>query len=110
MKHSMQVGDQLDRGDKEIEILYALERLQREAERAGGAFHVLNGNHETMNVAQDMRYGTLGASIGLSRMAAAQRLGQGLKKRCNCVAGWTDVPAQAPPGEQATDSSADCMF
>ena len=42
----MQVGDQLDRGDHELEILYFLERLQREAARAGGALHVLNGNHE----------------------------------------------------------------
>lgn len=41
-----QVGDQLDRGDHELEILYFLERLQREAARAGGALHVLNGNHE----------------------------------------------------------------
>ena len=44
--HGMQVGDQLDRGDHELEILYFLERLQREAARAGGALHVLNGNHE----------------------------------------------------------------
>ena len=46
MCHGMQVGDQLDRGDHELEILYFLERLQREAARAGGALHVLNGNHE----------------------------------------------------------------
>ena len=46
----MQVGDQLDRGDNELRILYFLERLQKEALEAGGALHVLNGNHETMNV------------------------------------------------------------
>ena len=45
------MGDQLDRGDNEIQILYFLERLQREAEEAGGKLHILNGNHETMNVA-----------------------------------------------------------
>jgi hypothetical protein len=39
----MQVGDQLDRGNQEIEILYFLERLEREAAAAGGALHVLNG-------------------------------------------------------------------
>ena len=38
-----QVGDQLDRGNQEIEILYFLERLEREAAAAGGALHVLNG-------------------------------------------------------------------
>ena len=46
----VQVGDVLDRGDGEIACLFLLERLAREAELAGGAVHVLNGNHETMNV------------------------------------------------------------
>ena len=40
-----QVGDILDRGDQEIQIFYFLERLQREAESAGGKLYVLNGNH-----------------------------------------------------------------
>ncbi len=31
----LQVGDQLDRGDQELEVLFWLERVQREAERAG---------------------------------------------------------------------------
>ena len=92
----MQVGDQLDRGDSEIQILYALERLQREAAAAGGALHVLNGNHETMNVAQDMRYGNLAGSIGFAKMATAQLLGKEFKKRCGCSAGWTDVPDPVP--------------
>ena len=92
----LQVGDQLDRGDSEIEILYAFERLQREAKQAGGAFHVLNGNHETMNVAQDMRYGTAGASQGLARMADVQKVATGIKQKCKCDAGWVQVPKQKP--------------
>jgi hypothetical protein len=92
----LQVGDQLDRGDQEIEILYALERLQKEASKAGGALHVLNGNHETMNIAQDMRYSTLGASVGLSRAEAAQALGSAIKRRCGCADGWTAVMKEAP--------------
>lgn len=51
-----QVGDILDRGDQEIQIFYFLERLQREAAAAGGALWVLNGNHETMNVAANHRW------------------------------------------------------
>ena len=35
----------LDRGDQEIQIFYFLERLQKEAEHAGGKLYVLNGNH-----------------------------------------------------------------
>lgn len=43
--HNCQVGDILDRGDQELPILYFLERLQHQAAAAGGALHVLNGNH-----------------------------------------------------------------
>ena len=54
----VQVGDQLDRGDDEPEILALLERLGKEAEALGGAVIVLNGNHEYMNIAGDLRYVT----------------------------------------------------
>ncbi len=54
----VQTGDQLDRGDDEPQILDLFDRLQQEARAAGGAFHVLNGNHEIMNVAADYRYVT----------------------------------------------------
>lgn len=54
----VQVGDQLDRGDDEPEILRLLERLSIEAKAAGGAVHVLNGNHEIMNAVGDLRYVT----------------------------------------------------
>ena len=54
----VQTGDQLDRGDDEEEILSFLKRLRKEAASAGGAVHVLNGNHETMNVLGDFRYVT----------------------------------------------------
>lgn len=56
----VQVGDQLDRGDSEREILHLLESLGEEAEAAGGAVYVLHGNHETMNVQLDLRYVTVG--------------------------------------------------
>jgi hypothetical protein len=54
----VQTGDQLDRGDDEPDILDLLERLSAEAMAAGGALHVLNGNHEVMNVEGDFRYVT----------------------------------------------------
>jgi hypothetical protein len=46
-------GDYLDRGDDEKEILELLPRLQREAAAAGGALHVLTGNHELLNAQGD---------------------------------------------------------
>lgn len=39
----MKVGDQLDRGDNEVRVLYFLEKLQREAAQQGGALHILTG-------------------------------------------------------------------
>ncbi|MEI9939667.1 MAG: metallophosphoesterase [Pseudomonadota bacterium] len=54
----VQTGDQLDRGDDEPQILDLFQRLRHEAEAAGGAVHVLNGNHEVMNVQADFRYVT----------------------------------------------------
>ncbi|HKO49210.1 MAG TPA: metallophosphoesterase [Polyangiaceae bacterium] len=54
----VQTGDQLDRGDDEPQILDLFSRLRSEAKAAGGAVHVLNGNHEVMNVQADFRYVT----------------------------------------------------
>jgi hypothetical protein len=56
----VQTGDQLDRGDEEQAILHLLDRLQDEALAAGGALHILNGNHELMNARPDLRYVTEG--------------------------------------------------
>ncbi len=59
----VQTGDQLDRGDEEQEILDWFRKLTIEAREAGGAFHVLNGNHELMNAKLDLRYVTPGGYI-----------------------------------------------
>jgi len=56
----VQTGDQLDRGDDEQAIIDLFTRLEGQAAKAGGAVHVLNGNHELMNVAGDLRYVTQG--------------------------------------------------
>lgn len=54
----VQTGDQLDRGGDERAILHLFQKLTKQASAAGGAVHVLNGNHELMNVAGDFRYVT----------------------------------------------------
>lgn len=59
----VQTGDQLDRGDEEQVILDLLDRLQDEARAAGGALHILNGNHELMNARPDLRYVTEGGFV-----------------------------------------------
>jgi hypothetical protein len=55
----VQTGDQLDRGNDEPEILDLLDSLRTQARASGGDLHVLNGNHELMNVKLDLRYVTL---------------------------------------------------
>jgi len=54
----VQTGDILDRGDGEPEIIELFQRLKAESAAAGGAVHVLNGNHELMNSYLDFRYVT----------------------------------------------------
>jgi hypothetical protein len=56
----VQTGDLLDRGEGEQAIIDLFERLEREADAAGGAFVWLLGNHELMNAAADFRYVTPG--------------------------------------------------
>jgi hypothetical protein len=69
----VQTGDLLDRGDDEQQILDDLERLEREAEAAGGRLVWLNGNHELMNTAGDLRYVTPGGFRDFEDVAGLDR-------------------------------------
>jgi len=59
----VQLGDILDRGDDAMEILDLLDDLGEQARATGGDVHLLNGNHELMNVKLDMRYVSVGGYI-----------------------------------------------
>lgn len=52
----VQTGDIVDRGPQSLAIVQDLIRLQGEAKRAGGKVIVLVGNHEAMNLTDDLRY------------------------------------------------------
>lgn len=56
--HLVSLGDLLDRGPDSRKVLDLLMRLEREARDAGGAVHVVLGNHEVMNIVGDLRYVT----------------------------------------------------
>lgn len=102
----MQVGDVLDRGGQEVQIFFLLERLQAEAAASGGRVHVLNGNHESMNVSSAargharFRYATRGGLDEFARWREAQRFGACLKGRCGFAAGIC-APGDAPPPAEA---------
>jgi Calcineurin-like phosphoesterase len=52
----VQNGDVPDRGPDSLLIIRDLQRLKREAPRTGGRVVTLVGNHEAMNVTDDLRY------------------------------------------------------
>ena len=79
----VQLGDILDRGDNEVQLYHWLAKRKKEAEIAGGALHVLNGNHETMNVARQFRYATQGGVDDFKRWATTHATGMALKSMCN---------------------------
>ena len=54
--HLVLVGDLVDRGPGDRAVLDLLRTLQVQAAEAGGRVHVLNGNHEVMNLVRDLRY------------------------------------------------------
>ena len=54
--HLVIVGDILDRGPKSRDAMDLLMQLEAEATSAGGAVHVVIGNHESMNLIGDLRY------------------------------------------------------
>ena len=52
----VQLGDVVDRAPDSLKIIRHLMLLQREAPRRGGKVYVLVGNHEAMNMTNDLRY------------------------------------------------------
>lgn len=54
--HLVLVGDVFDRGPQVTEIFWLLRGLEAQAAKAGGAVHVLLGNHESMVLRGDLRY------------------------------------------------------
>lgn len=62
----VQTGDLLDRGPKERAVIDLMLGLRDEAESAGGRVIQLNGNHELMNAAGDLRYVTNDGFLGFA--------------------------------------------
>lgn len=54
--HLVIIGDIFDRGKDATQIFWLVYKLEDEAEKAGGRVSFLLGNHETMVLADDLRY------------------------------------------------------
>lgn len=54
--HLVVIGDNFDRGDEVLPILWLLFKLEQQAIAQGGQLHLLLGNHELMVLHGDLRY------------------------------------------------------
>lgn len=54
--HLVSLGDLVDRGPGSRDVLTLLMKLEKQAAAAGGAVHVVLGNHEVMVMSGDLRY------------------------------------------------------
>ena len=54
--HLVSLGDLLDRGPDSRKVVELLMKLEGQAEQAGGAVHLVLGNHEVMVMTGDLRY------------------------------------------------------
>ncbi|EKX43517.1 hypothetical protein GUITHDRAFT_95409 [Guillardia theta CCMP2712] len=70
----VQVGDQVDRGDDEIQVMSLLHRLGKQARAEGGRVEVLVGNHELMSAQGNFRYATKGAMRNFQRWSSICRI------------------------------------
>ena len=54
--HLVLTGDFVDRGATVMEVLWLIYSLEEKAKAAGGYVHFILGNHEIMNLSNDLRY------------------------------------------------------
>jgi hypothetical protein len=54
--HVVFVGDFVDRGKMVMEVLWLIYSLEEKAKAAGGYVHYILGNHEIMNMSNDLNY------------------------------------------------------
>ena len=54
--HLVIVGDVFDRGQEVTACLWLIYKLEEEAKAKGGYVHLIMGNHEIMNLSEDIRY------------------------------------------------------
>lgn len=77
----VQTGDLLDRGDDDRALLDLFEQLKLASSTAGGAFIVLNGNHEVMNSQGNLKYVTdaaQGSFMGIPGLVLEDSAAMGL--------------------------------
>jgi hypothetical protein len=95
----VQTGDQIDRGPDDPDVIDFFERLEKEAQAAGGAVHSLLGNHEIWNVSGNFVSVTREGFDDFSSIDTSS-LPSPIKQRYPGFA-WGRVAAFAPRGPYA---------
>ena len=105
---AVQVGDILDRGAGELEVYFLLERLKKQADKAGGKLYVLNGNHEIMNVQGRFRYAAPGGMKQFRRWEQIERFASKLK--CGCAQNRELCESKIPELSKSDDEARQRAF
>lgn len=92
----VQTGDVVDRGPDSRTALDLLRRLEAEAPAAGGAVHLLLGNHEVMRTLGDLRFVTPG-EYGAFLSAQSEQLRQNFVRQAKAD-GRDDLMKSTPLG------------
>jgi hypothetical protein len=98
--HLVSLGDLIDRGPGSRDVVELLMKLERQAAAAGGAVHVVLGNHEVMVMTGDLRY------VSRAEFAAFAD-GETATERETLYQGWL---AEQPGQPEMTDQQARAMF
>lgn len=69
----VQLGDVTDRAPDSLKIIHSLQQLAKQAPRTGGRVIVVLGNHEAMNLLDDLRYTTPGEFAAFTDAQSAER-------------------------------------
>lgn len=98
----VQTGDFTDRGTRVRAVMDRLRALQPQASAAGGAVHVLLGNHEVMNLLllfRDVNPGTYAEFAGPDSEERRQAALERRRARAAERAATEGTPAEAAPGD-----------
>lgn len=95
----IQTGDVLDRGADSRRVVDLLQKLEREAARAGGRVYSLLGNHELMRVVGDWRYVSEGEYKAFTRVDSEDVRGAVLERVMTAAA--ERASAQQQPFDRA---------
>jgi hypothetical protein len=105
----VQVGDLLDRGPKEREVMDLLMSLEKQAPNTGGQVVVLLGNHEVMNIMGDLRYVTPGNYASFADPESEKLRHDAYKKYLKWYKDHTQLLSKLPEGFFPAPSEADWM-